>query len=337
MDATTPRPGAALTQMLLANRVQQAVYVAAKLGIADLLADGPSSVDELAERTQTHAGALYRLLRVLASYGVFAETETGRFELTPVAALLRSGTRESKRAFALWSGEVAYELFGSLEYSIRTGEPAFDKVFGAEFYTYLEQHPAMGELFDQFMSRQTAPLGPILAAYDLAGVHTVIDVGGGRGELITAVLRAHPDIRGVLFDQPRAVRGAAAVLSAAGVADRCRTVTGNYLEQVPPDGDIYLLKNVVHGLEDDTTTQVLSNCRKAMADGGRVLLVEFVIPPGNDPFPGKLMDLLMLVGTHGGRERTEAEFSALFAAAGLSLTNVVTTKYVYSVIEAKAA
>jgi hypothetical protein len=337
MDAKPMSPGRALSQMLLGNRVQQAVYVAAKLGVADLLADGPLPVEELARGAGAHPDGLRRLLRALASFGVFAEDDDGRFRSTPIADLLRSGTRESKRAFALWSGGVSYQLFGSLEYSVVTGKPAFDHLFGMEFFEYLEQNPDVGSLFDEFMSRQTAPMGPVLAGYDLAGVDTVVDVAGGRGELLAAVLSAHPKMRGVLLDHARAIEGAAKVLQVAGVADRCTTVCGDYRRSVPPGGDAYLLKNVVHGLDDDAAVSVLTNCRTAMNSGGRVVLVEFVIPPNNDPFPGKLMDLLMLVGSHGGRERTQPEFRALLAASGLHLTNIMTTKYAYSVIEATCA
>ena len=329
-------PGSALSQMLLGNRVQQAIYVVAKLGIADLLKNGPKGIEELAETVGADPVALFRLLRALASVGIFAEDEQGCFELTPIASLLQTGTRNSKHAFALWSGGVSYQLFGALEYSVRTGEPAFDHLFGMEFFEYLTLNPEIGTLFDEFMSRQTAPVGPVVAAFDFSGAETVVDVAGGRGEMLAAILGTHPMMRGVLIDQARVIAGAKRVLEAAGVADRCVTVCGDISHSVPSGGDMYILKNVVHGLANYEAARVLRNCREAMNDGARVLLVEFVMRPGNDPFPGKLMDLLMLVGSHGGRERTEAEFRSLFAAAGLRLTNILLTKYAYSVIEAQA-
>lgn len=337
MDKPQMSPGSILSQMLLGNRVQQAIYVAAKLGIADLLKDGPKGCDKLAQAAGAHADSLYRLLRVLASFGIFAEDEQGRFELTPLASLLQKETRNSKRAFALWSGGVSYQLFGSLEYSVLTGEPAFDHLFGMEFFEYLVQNPEVGVLFDGFMSRQTAPVGPVVAAYDFSGVNTVVDVGGGRGELLASILSAHPTLKGVLIDHSRVIQGARRVLEDAGVADRYETVCGDIFESVPGGGDAYILKSVVHGLNDENAAHLLRNCRRAMNDGAKVLLIEFVMPPGNDPFPGKLMDLLMLVGSHGGRERSEAEFRTLFAEAGLQLTSIMTTKYAYSVIEARAA
>jgi hypothetical protein len=335
MESRPPSPGRVLSQILVGNRVQQAVHVAAKLGVADLMVDGPRPVEELADSCGADRDGLHRLLRMLASSGVFAEDSDGRFGLTPIGDLLRSGTPQSKRAFALWSGGISYQLFGMLEQSVLTGRPAFDDAYGMEFFEYLEKHPDVGELFDGFMSRQTAPMGPVLAVYDLTGVAKMVDVAGGRGELLSAVLAAHPDMRGVLVDRERALDGAAAVLRAKGVADRCTTVCGDYLDGVPPGGDAYLLKNIVHGLDDERAARVLANCRAAMNPGGRVLLVEFVIRQGNDPSPGKLMDLLMLVGSHGGRERTEPEFTTLLAAAGFGPPSITTTKYGYSVIEAR--
>jgi O-methyltransferase domain/Dimerisation domain len=325
-----------LAQMLVGNQIQQAIHVAAELGIADLLKDGSKRSQELAQATGAHQGSLYRLLRALASFGVFAEDEEGRFELTPVASLLQTGTPGSMRAFALWSGGVSYQVFGDLEYSVLSGKPAFEHIFGMEFYEYLAHNPDVGALFDELMSWNTSPVAPVVAAYDFSGVNTIVDVGGGRGDLLASILSAHPTMRGVLVDQPRATESAKGVLEAAGVADRCATVCGNVSKSVPRGGDAYLLKSVVHGLDDDQAAHLLSNCYHAMNDGAKLLVIEFVMPTGNDPFPGKLMDLLMLVGCHG-RERTEEEFRSLFAAAGFRLTNIVTTKFGYSVIEGRPA
>jgi O-methyltransferase/methyltransferase family protein len=329
-----PRPSVALNQMLLGNRVQQAIYVAAKLGVADELVDGPRPIDDLARAVGANADALGRLLRALVGVGIFSDEGDGVFGLTPIADLLRSGTRESKRAFALWSGGLSYELFGALEYSVRTGEPAFDELFGMPFFDYLNEHADVGQLFDEFMARQTAPLSPLLAEYDLTGVGTVVDVGGGHGNLIAGMLATHPELRGILVDVPRVIEAASALEGRLG--DRFSAVVGDILESVPSGGDLYLLKHIVHGLDDETAARVLTNCRKAMNDDGRVLLVEFVMPEGNDPHPARLMDLLMLVGGPG-RERTEAEFHGLLANAGLTATRFETTKYLFSLIEARPA
>lgn len=336
MDTAQKSLKRALGQMLLGNQVQQAIYVATKLGIPDLLKDGPRQSHELARATGTHAGALYRLLRALASFGLFSEKEEGLFELTPMAALLQADRPDTLRPYALWSGDVSYQAFGGLEHSVRTGTPAFEQIFGTDFYTYLARHPETGALFDELMARHSAPVARQVAAYDFAGANTVVDVGGGHGKLLAAVLCAHSTMRGVLIDQPHVIQGANGFLEAAGMADRCTTVCGDILEAVPHGGDVYLLKSVIHGMDDDTAARLLGNCRRVMNEDARVLLIEFVMPSGNDPFPGKLMDLLMLVGGYG-RERTEEEFRTLLAAAKLRLTNITPTKTAYSVIEGKAA
>jgi cyclopropane fatty-acyl-phospholipid synthase-like methyltransferase len=329
-----PSPSATLSRLLLGNRVQQAIHVAAKLGLADLVTTGPRSIAELAQSVDADPDGLYRLMRTLSTYGIFCELPARRFTSTPIADLLRSGTRESKRAFALWSGDVSYQLFGALEHSVRTGRPAFDELFGMNFFDYLTCFPETGKLFDAFMSRQTAPMGSVVAARDIPPGSTVVDVGGGRGELLTAVLAAHPTAHGILLDQSHVLNEAAENLRSAEVADRSTILEGNYLQAVP-QGDLYLLKNIVHGLGEADAIQVLSNCRDAMRTGGRLLLIEFVIGEPNKPSPGYLMDLLMLVGSHGGRERTEPEFVGLLAGAGLELTDIQQTQYAFCLIEAK--
>ena len=335
-NAPEKSPGQIMTQLLLGNRVQQAIYVAAKLGIADLLLDGPKSSEELAQDTGAHPGALHRLLHALTGYGIFASDGQHRFGLTPLASLLRDGTRNSKRAFALWSGGLSYELFGALEYSVMTGQPAINHIHGMDFLDYLAQNPDVGDLFDAFMSRQTAPLGPVLAAYDFTGINTIVDVGGGRGELLAAVLSAHPTMRGILIDTPRVIEGTKYFLEAAGIADRCTLLGGDIFESMPGGGDAYILKSVVHGVDDNLAAQLLTSCRQAMNHDGKLLLFEIVMPPGNEPSPGKLMDLLMLVGSYG-RERTEEEFRSLFTVAGFRMANIMTTKYGYSLIEGRIA
>lgn len=335
MHAPDMAPRKVLARMLVGNQVQQAIHVAATLGIADLLKDGPKRSVELAQLVGADSGALYRLLRALASFGIFAQDERDRFELTPLASVLQTGTPDSMRAFALWSGGVSYQVFGGLEYSVRTGKPAFEQMFGMEFFEYLAHNREVGARFEDLMSWNTAPVASVMADYDFSGVNVVVDVGGGRGDLLAAILSAHPTMRGVLADKPHAIQSARCVLQAAGVADRCATVCEDITESVPSGGDAYILKSVVHGLDDCTATQLLTNCRRAMNDGAKLLLIEFVMPPGNDPFPGKLMDLLMLVGCYG-RERTEGEFGAICETAGFRLMNIMRTKYAYSVIEARA-
>jgi SAM-dependent methyltransferase len=328
-------PRRVLAQMLVGNQVQQAIYVAARLGIADLLKEGPRGSEELAAATGSHPGSLYRLLRVLASFGLFAEGDRERFGLTPLGELLRRDAPESMRALALWSGGVSYQAFGGLEQSVRTGEPVFEEIFGTDFFDYLARNPETGARFDDLMTWNTVPVAGVLARYDLSGVGTIVDVGGGRGVLLAAILRAHPGMRGVLVDHPRVLESARSVLEAAGVADRCETVGADILRQVPAGGDAYLLKSVVHGLDDGEAARLLARCREAARPGGRMLLVELVMGPGNEPGPAKLMDLLMMVGCHG-RERTEEEYRALLAAAGFRWSGMMTTRFGYSVIEGEA-
>jgi tRNA A58 N-methylase Trm61 len=334
MDRAAMSPGATLSQLLLGNRVQQAIYVTAKLGIADLVAAGPRTAADLAQEANADPESLYRLLRTLSTYGIFSELPDRHFGLTPIAALLRSDTRESKRAFALWSGGVSYQLFGALEHSVLTGKPAFDELFGMSFFEYLVRHPDVGELFDAFMSRQTAPMGAVVATIDIPPEATVVDVGGGRGELLAAVLTAHPTALGVLLDQSHALHEATATLRTAGVADRCQLVDGDYTSSVP-GGEVYLLKSIIHGFADPEAVQILKNCRRAMRSSGKVLVIEFMLGDPNTPSPAHLMDLLMLVGSHGGRERTEPEFVRLFSDAGLRVTGIATTRYGYCLIEGR--
>jgi len=330
---TAINPKRALAQIMVGNQVQQAVYVAAKLCIADALNDGPRDSEQISQAVGAHPESLYRLMRLLASYGIFAEDDRRRFSMTPLAELLKKGT--PSRSFAVWSGDFSYRVFGALEYSVRTGKPAFEHLFGMEFFEYLNQHPELGGLFDHAMSWHTSPIAPVIAALDFSGAGTVVDVAGGRGEVLTAVLRAHPDLRGILVDHPRIIENARTKLEAAGVSDRCTIVGSDVLESVLPAGDVYILKSVLHGLGDGHAVRVLTNCRKAM-NNGRLLLIEFVLPVGNDPFPGKLMDLLMLVGGEG-RERTREEFSALLEKAGLRLGNIQTTSFAYCILEGIAA
>jgi hypothetical protein len=329
-------PRRVLAQMLVGNQVQQAIYVAAQLGIADLLKQGPRKSRELAAATDSHPGSLYRLLRVLASLGIFAEDDQGCFALTPLAALLQQDAPESLRALALWSGGVSYRAFGELEHSVRTGEPGFEEIFGTDFFDYLARNPEAGARFDDLMTWNTAPVASVLAQYDLAGITTLVDVGGGRGAMLAAILCAHPAMQGVLVDHPRVLESARRALEAAGVAERCATVGADILREVPPEGDAYLLKSIVHGLDDAEAARLLARCREAVRPGGRLLLVELVMRSGNEPSPARLMDLLMLVGCRG-RERSEAEYRALLAGAGFRFISVLSTRFGYSVIEAAAA
>ncbi len=332
-SAAPVSPARALAQLVLGNQLQQAIYVAARLDIADLLRDGPRPADELARAADADPSALARLLRALAGFGIFEEDADGRFALTPLAEPLQSETPGSVKAFALWSGGVSYSAFGGLYDSVRTGAPAFESLFGMEFFEYLRRNPEAGSVFDDMMSRHTAPVARAIAALDMSGVDTVVDVGGGSGDMLAALVREQPGLRGVLVDHPRVLDRARRGFEQSGVANRCAAVPGNIFESVPA-GDAYLLKSVLHGLSDDDASRVLANCRDAMRSDGRLLVIEFVVPPGDAPSPARLMDLLMLVGCHG-RERTQEEFQTLLASAGFSLANIAPTKHGYSIVEGR--
>ena len=314
-----------LQQLLGGYRVSQALFVAAKLGIADLLADGPRGSDELARATGTHADALHRVLRFLAGVGLFREVAPGRFALTALGAGLRADVPGSVRPIALWlSSEATWQSWGQLLHSVRTGQTAFAHVHGMELFDYLAAHPDAAAVFNAAMTGNTAQSGTaITAAYDFSGIRRLVDVGGGHGLQLATVLRAYPALRGVLFDRPEVVAGAAAVLEEAGVADRCEIVGGDFFAAVPPGGDAYLLRHIIHDWDDARAAAILANCRRALEGPGRLLVVEPRIAPDHrEALPVLHLDLQMLVNT-GGRERTDEEYRALFAAAGFRLTAVV--------------
>ena len=315
---------AALAQMATGYQVSQALYAAARLGIADLLAAGPRAVEDLAQASGSHAPSLYRLLRALAGLGVFAQDDDGRFRLTPLAELLRSDVLDSIRAAILNHGGRNYRLWGDLLYGVQSGENAFEHIFGMPSWGYFAQHPEEGALFDTFMAtRARQRRAALLAAYDFAGAHTIIDVGGGRGALLAGILAAYPTVRGVLFDQPQVVEAARETLQAAGVAERCEIIGGDFFESVPAGGDVYVLSTVLHDWPDDRATAILRNCRRALIPGGRLLIVDRVIPAGDQAWAGKFYDLAMMLEHVGGRERSEAEWRDLLSASGFRPARII--------------
>jgi SAM-dependent methyltransferase len=321
-----------LNRMIVGSWLTQAIYVAAEIGIADLLAAGPRTADELARDTGTHGPSLYRVLRALTSIGLFNEEIDGRFSLTPMGELLGSDTPGSKRPLAIMAGSEFYRSWGGLLTSVKTGDSAFDKVFGKPFFQYMSMNPDRWRIYDSAMTAvHDSETLPVLDAYDFAPFRTIVDVGGGNGRTLAAILRRHPDARGVLFDLPSVANRAEEVFAGVGLSDRCSIVGGNFFDSVPASGDAYLLRHVLHDWNDDEAISILANCRDAMRPGGRVLVVETVIPSGNEPCFGKLLDLMMLVV--GGRERTQEQYETLFSAAGLRLTGIVPTAHEVSVIE----
>jgi hypothetical protein len=313
--------------------LSQAVYVAAKLGLADLLKDGPRSAADLASATGTHARSLYRLLRALAGSGLFTQDAEGRFSLTALGQYLRGDVRGSQKAGAIMSGEEHYRAYAELLHCVRTGETAFDKVFGQPVFAYLASHPEAAQVFDDAMTAvHGAETAAMLDAYDFQGAGTLVDVGGGNGSLLIETLKRHPNLRGVLFDRPDVIERASPGLPAAGLGPRCAAVSGDFFVAVPPGGDAYVLRHIIHDWDDERSRIILKNCRAVLPPGGRVLVVESVLAPGDAPDWAKLLDLTMLV-IPGGMERTEAEFAALLASAGLRLARVVRTRAEVCVIE----
>lgn len=331
----TPRD--ALMRMIIGYRRTQLVALAARLGIADRLAEGPRSADELANATKSHPEALYRALRALASIGVFKETKGRLFELTPMSVSLLTARPDSLRAQAIWAGSEIYEAFGDLPYTVTTGENAFRHHYGKSLFEYLAEHPLESDIFNQTMSTNVKELASVtLDAYDFSWAHTVVDVAGGEGTLLSSVLRAHPTLHGVLFDQPHVIPSAVPVLRAAGVADRCEVVGGNFFERVPPGADLYTLRQVIHDWDDEQAITILRNCAEAMDPQGKVALIETPIGERHSAAAAAMLDIVMMVMA-GGRERTVEEYGHLFAAAGLRLTRVIPTHSPDCVIEAEHA
>lgn len=323
-----------MLQMIQGFWVSRAVYVAAKLGIPDLLKDGPKTSEELAQATGMHAPSLYRILRALDSVGVLTEHDPKRFALTPLGATLRTDVPGSLRFFAIEElGENHYPAWEKALYSVQTGAIAFDHVYGASKWQYMSDHPEEAKIFDAAMaSFSSVVAAAIVAAYDFSASGTVVDIGGGDGRLLTAILKANTQTRGMLADLPHVAEAAKRRFVAEGLLDRCQIIGVDFFEAVPK-GDTYVLKWIIHDWDDERSAKILSNCRNAMSKDGRILLVEAVIQPGSATSFHKFMDLNMLVMT-GGRERTEAEYAALLKSAGLRLSRIVSTQTEMSVIEA---
>jgi hypothetical protein len=327
-------PPIAMLQLISGFWIARGIYIVAKLGIADLIKEGPKTGEELARATEAHAPSLFRVLRALASVGLLTQDDQNRFGSTPLLETLRSDVPGSLRAFAMTElGEEHYPAWGELLHSVRTGGIAFDHAFGMDVWKYFAQHPENAKIFNDAMSGMTAQANDaILAGYDFPGINTLVDVGGGHGGLITSILQRHPQIRGILFDSPQVIEGAKTLVDGSGVADRCQLIGGNFFESVPAGGDAIILKWIIHDWNDEQSVAILKNCHRSLPAGGKLILVEAVVPPGNALHFAKFIDLNMLVMT-GGRERTEDEFRDLYDLAGFRLTRIVPTESPFSVIE----
>jgi hypothetical protein len=318
--------------MVMAQVVSRLVHLAATLKLADHLADGPRSADDLASVTGTHSPSLHRVMRTMASLGLFTEDAEHRFGLTPLGAALRSG--EPSRATALiLGGELLTRSFDNMLYSVQTGQPGFDKAFGVPLFDWLATHPAEASLFSETMVgfHATEPAA-VAAAYDFSGFKTVVDVGGATGNMLATVLASHAGPRGLLYDLPHVVAEAPAFLRQRSVADRIDVEGGSFFERVPFGGDAYILSHIIHDWDEGKCLTILGHVRRGITSDGRLLIVEMVLPAGDTPHPGKMLDMVMLT-CPGGQERTEAEYATLLGKAGFRLTRVVPTASPVSVVE----
>lgn len=326
-----------LLEMMYGYQISQALFVAAKLGIADILSADSKTADELAKAAGVSSHSIYHLMRMLVSVGVFSLEDNEKFRLNSLGKHLMTGTSDSLRGTVLAMGDELYQAWGNLLYGVKTGETAFDYTFKTSFYSYLKQNSEAAVNFNEWMRETTREwLLPVLEAYDFSEVKTLVDVGGGIGSLTAVILQANPKLEAILFDREDVVVGAKGVLEVAGVADRCQIVGGNFFDSVPPDGELYLLSRVLLNWDDTHAITILKNCYQAMTAKDRLMIVDFMLPPGKmSPFIGMGSLTLFLIG--GTFMRTKDEFFNLLSSAGFQVTNMIETKGPVSVIEAKRA
>lgn len=327
-----------LVHMATAHWVSHILYVAAKLGLADHLAAAPLRTEDLAAATKTHGPSLGRLLRTLGHLGLVAEEGAGRFALTNLGEAMKTGAPGSARAAILTlASPLMAQGWGRLLESVQTGKPGLEQTLGMPLFDWLATHPEDASLFSETMvGFHGAEPGAVASAYDFSGMQTIVDVGGATGNLLSAVLSRYPTSRGILYDLPHVVRDAPELLRSRGLADRVTILSGSFFERVPEGGDAYLLSHIIHDWTEEQCLTILDRCRRAMEPGSRLLIIEMVLPAGHAPHPGKMLDMMMLVGP-GGQERTEPEYHSLLAKAGFRLTRVVPTDSAVSVVDAVPA
>jgi hypothetical protein len=327
----------AVMQILNGGAVANAVVCLAKLGIPDLVESGPQSPDELAAQMGAHPRALYRLMRATASVGVLAEGPDGKFSQTPLSDILRSKAATSLRAWALFNTqEWCQRGWQRLEYSVRTGRAALDEVYGKSLFEHFKENPADAQAFNDGMTALSMIDSPAVAhAYSFDGIRSIVDVAGGHGLLLATILARNPQMKGTLFDEPHVIEGAKSG-PLKSVMDRCTLLSGNMFASLPAGADAYIMKHIIHDWQDDVCIKLLKSCRAAVNPGGKLLVIDCVIPPGNAFHPGKFIDLAMLLFP-GGRERTEKEFAELFAAAGWRLNRIIPTAAAESIVEGVTA
>ena len=327
-------PQAVILNMAFGAMLPQALRIAAILDIADHLSNGPADIKELAQQTGTHERNLYRVLRCLASTGVFAEGPAGVFSNTPTSEVLRSDAPGSLRDPVIFAAEPwHYAVWGDMLHSVKTGETAFLKTFGDEIFSWFADRPDDQDLFNRAMTGMSMLAAPaVVEAYDFSGIQVLADIAGGVGYLLSQILKANPALKGILFDLEHVIAEAPEMLESQGVADRVETVSGDFFKEVP-QADAYLMKHIIHDWDDEKATAIMTNINRAMVGNGKLLLVEMVVPEGNEPHFSKMLDLEMMT-LPGGFERTEKEYSDLLEASGFRLNQIFPTKSPFSVLEA---
>jgi len=330
----------AFLELMSGHAIVRSIGVVAELGVPDALVGGPLGAADLAQRCGAEASALGRVMRMLAAVGVFTESSNPpRYGLTPVSQLLRSDSPNSLRDFArLRGGAMSWGAWTGLEHAVRTGESGFERIHGSSAFRHLESHPAAAKMFDEGMRSLSRQIdASVLASYDFSHFSKLIDVGGGHGGLLAAILRANPRVTGILLDMAAAITASGEVLRAAGVADRCEAVAGNFFETLPQGADAAILSHVLHNWGDDDALRILRNCRDAVGPSGTVLMLEYVLTDDVAGVVAKQFDVQMLVYFGAGRERTAEEYRELLERAGLRLTRILATSSPVSVIEAQRA
>ena len=331
MNPTELPPPAQLMNFIVGKWISKPIYVAAELGIADMLGEGPRSIEQLASACRCHSPSLYRMMRALASVGIFRETDGRRFELTPMAGCLKTGLLRS--VAILFNADWSDRAWGHFMESVKTGTTAFERAFGMPLADWLEKNPGTASVFHEANAVKAAGSHrAIVDVYDFSGIGTLTDVGGGTGALMAEILIANPPMTGCVADLPSVVRDTAKQLRSRGLEDRCNAVACDFFREIPAGSDAYLLSHVLHDWPDDRCRTILENCRKAMTPSSKLLIVEMVVLSGNEPSIAKLLDLEMMVMT-GGCERTEAEFKWLLESSGFKLSRIIPTRESICVME----
>jgi len=331
-------PHVQLVQIALGATITQVMRAAAELGIADQLADGPKTAEQVSVQLGTHAPSLHRLMRTLASLGILKQVTEHQYALTPLGEALRKDAPGGGRATMLTLGSEWWNrMMEELPYSVRTGKSGFEKALGMPIFEWLAQSPERASMFSETMVGFHGAEPPaVAAAYDFSQFKTIVDVGGATGNLLTTILGAHPGPQGILFDMPHVVRDAPALIQSRGLSDRVKIESGSFFEGVPHAADAYLLSHIIHDWSEEQCLTILRHCHRAMMPGSKLLLVEMVLPEGEAPHPGKTLDIVMLVGP-GGQERTAPEYAALLRKAGFQVASVVPTASPVSIVQAVKA